>query len=296
MSKYTVYENDLKYKKMRDIDPEKAIWSTDDIETKYHTINYDTLEYRLRQCEKDNFESLDLSHLEIAHVPELKGWKHYDRIKDIKCLFLNNNNMKKCDENFRQFENLEVLDISNNELISVDFLPYFLKEFVCSENKIVNMISHSNILRLDCSSNKLEGLYNYKSLIDLICDDNKLKTINTYENVTRIICKNNPLIEINTQPNVKYLDCSSTDLKNSISNMPKLNFLICNKTRLNDISNLTQLKGLEICHSDITKIPFIESLEDLLYKQKQEIMLSSKFKISFLKKEKDYCYIKFLRN
>ena len=89
-NKYIVYEQDLIHK--QNIDPSKAIWNDDETEQKFHDENLNTIETRLSECEKNNFIYLDLSSLNLSETPNLSQYEHFSKLKNVKYLFLNNNN------------------------------------------------------------------------------------------------------------------------------------------------------------------------------------------------------------
>lgn len=292
--KYVIYENDLKFKSKRNIDPNKAEWDSEHIENTFFEQNLDTLAYRFDECEKNNFEYLDLSHLELEKIPDVSIHKYAKDFAKVKYLFLNDNKLTECPTNLQYFPNLEVFDISSNLITTISYLPKSLKEFVCHNNRLKSLPSHDYLHKLDCSHNSITSLNKYCNIIDIICHDNRIKMIPTYQNINRIICKNNPLIHINTQPSVESLDCSNTNISGKISNMPNLKYLICNDTKIDDVSNLVNLESLEILNSSISKLPYLSKLKGLLYKNTQNISISSKYKIDMYYKERDNSFIKFV--
>lgn len=294
MEKYIIYTNDLKFKNLRNIDPLKVNWDNEKVKDCYYTKNFDTVGYRLKECKNNNFYYLDLSHLNLSVFPDISKYKYYENVTKIKYLFICNNNLKECDSFLKLFDNLEVLDISYNNIEKIYFLPAKLNEFVCNNNKLVIIPSHELVNKIDCSYNNLVLLPNYPKLIDFLCNDNKIENITTYSNINRIVCKQNPIINIEYQPKMNYLDCSNTNLIGQFSNMPNLKYLICNHTKINDIANLNSLISLEIYDCSINKIPYIATLKDLLYQNTQNILLSSKYKILTHIDEHDNSFIKFI--
>ena len=295
MAKYIVYENDLKFKTLSNINSNNAIWYDDDVKDKYNNKEIGTLENRLKKCYESEFDSLDLSYLNLETIPNLKMWQYYNELKKIKCLFLNNNKLTICDDSLNCYENLEVLDVSCNDIENITFLPEKIKEFVCHNNKITFLPPHQNLLKLDCSFNNIEKLPILSKLSDLICDNNNLTTIQTYPNINRIICDKNPISIISSQPTLLYLDCSTTNISSKLCEMNNLIYLVCNNTKINDISNLTKLKNLEMIQTSITHIPYLKSLMDLLCSNSDNIKICDKYKVDLYRQEKEYLYIKFIQ-
>jgi hypothetical protein len=292
--KYTVYDNDLKFKNLRKIDPDNVLWNHEDVKNNYFEKDFDTIKYRLKECYKNNFSYLDLSHLGLSKIPDLSKWKYFDYLKSTKFLFLNNNKLSKITHNdIFCFSKLEVLDVSSNDIEKVEFLPVTLKEFVCHNNKLGELLSHDSIEKLDCSDNNICKLSKYPSLVDLLCYNNNLANISEYKKLTRLVCKNNPLEILAKQPSLIYLDCSTTKLTGKITDIPSVQYLICNYTKINDVSNFCFLETLEIIETDITKLPYIKTLKDLLFKNSQEIQLPSSYKALEYVKEHDNSYIRF---
>lgn len=275
--KYTVYENDLKFKQMRNLDPDKIIWANEDVEA-LSKKDFDTITYRLKQCKQGNWESLDFSRLGLKKFPDLSGYNHFIELSKIKYLFLDNNLLEFCDDTIKYFKNVEILDISFNKITNISYLPPKLKELNCSQNLLRTIENHDMICRLDCSTNIIEKLGMYPNLTDLICFNNKLTQIQRYDKLTRLICNCNPLTSISDQPKLIQLDCSETNLNNNVSDMPNLIMLICNNTKITDISKFQKLETLEMVGCDM-KIPYIKSLKTLLCKNYENIPISTKYKI-----------------
>jgi Leucine-rich repeat (LRR) protein len=290
-TKYTVYENDLKFKHLRKIDPAKANWEND-VKDKYYKKDYDTITHRLKECNESDFTYLDLSHLELTKLPDLSGWKYYDKLKHVKYLFLNDNKFDIYDNSFAYLNNLEVLDISNNNLKEITYLQNSLKELVCHNNKLKKIPSHVNLFRIDCSNNNIKNLSQYPNVSDILCYENKMEFIDTYPVVKRIVCRQNPLKCIKPQPTLQYFDCSDTNIEESIE-MENLKHLICNNTKINNVDNLKKLEILEMTNCDITKVFYTSSLKDVLFDIKQDVLFSSKYEIQNYYTEHDTMFIKF---
>lgn len=276
--KYVVYNNDLKFRDLRNIDKNNADWNDENVKEKFGK-DFDTITYRLKESKKCDFVSLDLSRLSLEKMPNLSAYKYYNEISvKLKHLFLNDNKLTKCDERISCFTNLEVLDISFNQITEITFLPKYLKEFVCHTNKISSILAHGALINLDCSTNNITVLGEYPELKDLICSDNKIGVIKSYPKMKRLICKQNPTIQIEKQVNLTHLDCSNTNISGISGDFPNLSNLICNYTKINDISKLQKLESLEMIGCDIY-IYYIKSLKYLLCKDYEKITISGKYKV-----------------
>ena len=290
--KYIVYDNDLKFKKLRKIDVNNAIFHNADVEHRYHNVDLDTIDYRLKECVNNNFSYLDMSHLNLITFPNILQWKHFDKVDLVKCLFINNNELQST-EFLSYFKNLKVLDISCNNISELAYLSPSLIELVCHGNKLVSIQNHLNITKLDCSENQISSLGDCPNLKDLLVDNNNLTRLRSFPNAHRIVIKNNPITVIDKQLTLAYLDCSSTNICGKLNDMPNLQHLICNNTKIDDINNLTKLISLEILGSAITKVIYIPTLKDLLYKNGDSIALSSRYIIEEHVTEHDNSYVRF---
>lgn len=276
--KYVVYENDLKFKNMQNIDPDKAEWYDDSLKELFGK-DFDTVKARLKECKNGGFNYLDLSRLNLEKMPKLTGYTYYDQLIKIKYLFLNDNNLTECGPRLNDFESLEVLDISHNKIENITYLPLTLTEFICHNNELQILQSHDKIKILDCMNNKIQTIGTYPNLKDLICINNNLKILQSYPSVERIICKQNPIETIENQPKLKLLDCSETKVKDKLDGMPNLTGLICNFTGIIDITSLKLLESLEIVGCSMN-IPYIRTLKCLLCENaKDTIQISKKYKI-----------------
>jgi len=59
---YPVYRNDIKFRHHRNVDPSRAVWD-DDVKKDFHEKDTDSIEYRLEECKRENYETLDLCHM-----------------------------------------------------------------------------------------------------------------------------------------------------------------------------------------------------------------------------------------
>lgn len=292
--KYIVYENDLKFKNMRNIDPEFAEWHDDTVKEKFGK-DFDNVVARLKICKDSGFNYLDLSRLDLEKIPKFTGYTHYNKLINIKYLFLNDNKLSSCDDRLECFENLEVLDISFNNIVEIGFLPKKIKEFICHNNNITVLPSHNFVEIIDCSNNKINCLGKYPKLKDLICVENQITLINKYDMLKKLICRQNPITRIHSQPILDKLDCSETNMNGKIENFPNLTGLICNFTGITNVSNLESLESLEIVGCKM-KIPFLKKLKYLLFdnsKESVEIELSDKYKIKNIISEGKSVYLIF---
>jgi len=294
-TKYDIYENDLKYRILRNIDPDKAEWTSENVQYKFKNVNCDSLKYRIRESEKSNFTYLDLSHLNLKSLPLLTNDKNYNKLKYIKYLFLNDNKLSDLDENICQFTNLEVLDISKNYLKHIAVLPFTLVELACHNNQLLSIVSHSRLRILDCSFNKLKSLGQYDSITKILCDNNELNSISSYNNLLYFICKqNSSLSTIGEQQKLTHIDCSYTKLSGKFTGCPNLTNLICNNTFMSSIDEKIDLKSLEIVNTNIRRLSYYPMLQDLIYSKSDDIDIDESYKIKQYYELDKNIYVEFL--
>ena len=270
-AKYQVYKNDLKFKKNRNIDKDRARWDNKEYEDMYNNIDFDSLEYRLLEFLKSGssgYENLDLSQTELKIFPNLTKL-HTIQYTNMKYLFIAENSLTELPD-LSEYKNLQVIDVSHNKLTKITKLPSSLIELTCKHNLLAELPNESNmnIIRLDCAFNKLSNLPNYNKLINLICCNNDISIINNYPNLERLICNDNKIIKIEKLINLKYLDCSNNDITELPINMNNLIDLIINKTKIEHLPSLDKIKYIEMFGNNINYLNYFHTLEDLFcYKQ-----------------------------
>lgn len=256
-NKYIVYNNDLKFKEFRNLDPNKIFWHQDFVEKAYYDENLDTIEYRLRECKKNNNEFLDLSHLHLKEVPNIPNYIS----SSVKYLFINNNEIEIL-KNLEQFSNLEVLDVNNNNINFIKYLPSNLNEFCCKYNSITEIPPLEYLKILDCTCNMMENIYKYPNLETLICCENNIRELPNFIKLKKLICKFNKLKKIDIYGLV-YLDCSYNNIT-KINDCPLLKDLLCRNNKLEGIPDyLPNLQYLEIFNNKFDKIAYFPSLKEL---------------------------------
>jgi len=97
---------------------------------------------------------LDLSNLELFDLPKIP-----DELYNIKYLFINDNKLTNID--LKPFADLQVIDVSNNPIRTIDIIPDNLEELVCNCCELEHIIFHKNLKKLHCSSNLLENIEEY---------------------------------------------------------------------------------------------------------------------------------------
>lgn len=299
MEKYQIYRNDIKYRKHKNIDPDKAIWD-DGIKHDYHNKETDSLEYRIQECVRENYDSLDLSHMHSLNNTIINNLiddqTFSDIMKKIKHLFINNNGMYSLPD-LRYFTSLETLDISHNNLEELPNLPDTLEELVFNDNQISSVdIVLPKLKRLNAANNKISKINFPEKLESLYLNDNPISCeISRLDKLNYLDISKTRIYKINILPKVRYLDCSFTKII-KLPRLDNLEELVCNDTLIEDINVSDKLMTLNICRTKVNKISFIKPLQTLIYDD-EKIVLSQSYKIRQVLKNRNNIYnISFNKN
>lgn len=206
------------------------------------SIIMDILKERIAKASDNGY--LDLSNLKLKELPELPTDMY-----QIERLCLNDNNLENID--LRLFNSLIALDISDNMIDRIDFLPEKLQELACKSCKLHHITSHKNLKILHCPFNQLKELGEYPNLKDLNCEGNKINIINSYTCLEELVCSENPLTEIKNQPKLKHLDCASTQIS-MITNFECLETLRCAKTNVRELPYIKTLQNVAFDDLDMS--------------------------------------------
>lgn len=263
----SIYENDIKYTNYNQIDINR---------TKGVKKNKDTVEYRLKECMDNGGVTLDFSHLDLKTLPSVPNSLWHT----LHNLFLGSNDIAEIDDLRFLFE-LQVIDISNNNLTRLPKLPEHIEELTVKNNKLFNIDSLSKcdcLKRLDCSENTIVKLPVIDNLEILICDKNKIDNMPLYKTLKKLSCCDNFITDI---PEMNYLEVMECD-KNRISiinNLQSLKELYCNKDPFEEIRGVPKLEILHCCRTKVKKIEYIFSLKELVCDDNIDISLSKHYKI-----------------
>lgn len=248
--KYEVYRTDAKNKNGK-IDMERAVWDKNESKHIYTDIDTDTIEYRTEEAIKnENSFCLDLKGMKLDIMPNIN--KHVDK-KKIICLFLNDNIFTSLAD-LSIFENLEVLDIANNKINHIGFLPKKLLELNCSDNELTQLPPATQLhilVRLNCSNNKIINIPHYLKLTHLICDMNKITNLKEYDELEFLNCSDNKIEDIHDYKKLKTLIINNNPIR-TFPNFEKLLFIEFYDTLVTALPYMPELKEV-FCSNDITK-------------------------------------------
>ena len=167
--KYVIYQNDLKYKNLRNLDKSKIDWKQNNIEHLYD-INHDTLEFRLHESDNMNNTEIDLRYMDLISLPfEIK----LNKFVNLSYLFLSNNNL--CGEiDISVFKKLSIADLDSNQITNI-ILPSQLLVLSINDNKLNNITCTSCLIRLRASNNNISSIILSNNIELLELDNNKLQ-------------------------------------------------------------------------------------------------------------------------
>lgn len=284
--KYIVYRNDIKYKKYRNIDPNRAIWE-EDVKHDFNNIDTDSLEYRINECEKEKYVILDLSYTDKNCFIKLKLHSKYKYIENnLQHLFAEHSNIEIIPD-LNEMTKLETLDISFNNLSNLPKLPKSLVELVVNNNKISQFKNElPNLKRLKVSNNNIASIIYNDSLESIYLNNNPISYICELPKLYYMNISGTKIDNLYRLPLLKFLNCSKTLIK-KIPEMKSLIYLICTNSEVADISELQTLETLEISNSKIIIIHYMEKLKKLIYFDNGKIKLSSKYKIYNFKQNRN---------
>jgi Leucine-rich repeat (LRR) protein len=274
--KYIVYKNDLKYKINRELDESKIKWSSPEVKNMYHTIDLDTVQYRIDECIEEKYITLDLKHLNLDKLPILPN----KIIKSVKYLFLGDNKFTQFPD-LTEWTNLEMLEFNHNKVKEINNLPKSLIELCCKDNLLEDIQFNNNnkIERLDIRQNKLKNINIPLSIKILDIAQNEIYIcINKLPNIEKILCANNQIKEIINCPLLTYLDCRSNPVIN-INNCNKIEHLVCSNTLLNKIPECPNIRTIECFYTKICELPYFEQLYELMCENNQIKKISSKYNV-----------------
>ena len=264
--KYILYKNDLKFSE--NINLEDSEFESDNIRTMYTDYkSRPKIDLRIKDCELENYEYLDLSKLYMddlifEKILELERIKMI--LSKIKFLDLSNNNLKKIPI-LLNYKNIIYLNISsnkitgninstntNNNLIelvcdnnSIKSIDLLLLERLVASNNIIENIFVPNIKMLIINENKLSKISSYNKLYYLECMDNNIELIDNFENLEELYISNNNIIDIDTiMPKLTILNCTKNPI-NKIGFYNKLNFLVCSTSYISSkykIQHMSKVK------------------------------------------------------
>lgn len=268
-----MYKNDMKFKKQRSIDLEQLKKINHPI-LKEVKEDFDTVEYRFKECQKMGGKVLDLSNLELVTLPKSIP-------TTVENLFCSDNNLETLN-GVQNLHNLKVIDCSSNLLRDLECLPKGVREICCKNNKIdrLNIIPYLHSLRrLDISYNRIQRLPINHNIKILICNKNYIKRIPKLYSLERVNCRNNKVDSVDSLPKVEELDCSYNSLR-SVERLPKLEYLYCSNNDLTVLSGLPNLKILEVTdNNSFTTLPYFKNLTQVMCDEKN-LQISKQYKVS----------------
>lgn len=226
----------------------------------------------------DNILYLNLNNLNLTN-DDIKSLIYF---KNLNILDIKNNNISSLDT-LASLKNLTMLDADNNNISDITVLSNFskLNSLSLANNQITDISpikSLSELKFINLSNNKIINYENtfsnleYLSLLSLDnCDINNLY-LNSNISYTSLNLSNNPNLKLMNKINVFIIELNNNNLNNldilTNFNEEELNSLSVNNNDIKDISALTKYK--KIVSLDLSNNKNIESYEPLKILFKRE--------------------------
>lgn len=284
--KYHVYRNDIKYKKHRKIDPDRAIWENEQVKKDFFKET-DAIRYRLEECKKEKYETLDLSHMDKKCLKQLFKSEEFPLIKNkLQHLFVKDCGLRKLPD-LSELTSLMTLDVSCNKIKTINVLPKTLEELIVNDNRLTKIENDlPNLKRINANNNMIDHFNCSNSLESINIKNNPIDRIPSLNNLYHLDIASTKITLINSFPSLKLLDCSRTAVE-KIPKLDKLDVLICNSSSVSDISALTNLKGLEMINCKISQIHYMKNLHSVVYHTDNDsVKLSQYYRILRVTKNK----------
>lgn len=205
---------------------------------------------RIKDAKLTNAEILDLSGLELSHIPK-EVWGCYN----IKALNLSHNNIKDGDI-VNNLPKLESLNISNNKLTKIYLILRNNKNLnsLYLDDNMINEVKfkgdYSNLKRLSISNNRLSNLdfiSKFRNLERLNVSNNQLSNATVLKGFKKLQLIN---VSSNHITTLDFIDENSINIKS----------LIINNNNIVTVNNLSHLKNLQIIDISYNDVNDIKSL------------------------------------
>jgi len=287
--KYTIYRNDIKYRSRNDIDMGRAIFDSEDVRDDFLNGATDTLDYRIKDCEREKYQVLDLAHMTQDVFDQLYRHEKFESIVSrIEILTANDCGINDLPD-LTVFTNLICLNIGDNNVSTLPRLPSSLEELIIDNNQVESIPYMSNLKRLRARNNRLRRIHYSDSMESLNLSKNRdLIELAPLSQLYHLEVGETGVTEIPLCPNLKYLDLYKTRVE-TLPDLPKLHILTCIKSKLSDISNLTNLYSLVSTGSMIRRVHYMDTLQKFSFDSadQKEIRLSRRYKAHRIFKNKN---------
>jgi hypothetical protein len=294
--KYPVYRNDIKYKKHRNIDVNRAVWD-DNVKNDFMNKDTDSIDYRIEECQREKYTMIDLSNMDENCLELLLKDKRINAfINTLEHIFVSNSCLNEVPD-LSIFTKLKTLDISHNKITKINELPSSLEEFIANDNKLTVIKNDlPNLKRMDVGNNNITYINYGKNMESLNIHTNPIEYITEMKYLYFLNIQNTKINNIPTYPRLKEFDCSYTNIE-MIPKMPLLEILTCGHSDVKTIDEMPMLEFLEMINTNVKQINYMNKLKRLVMNKHEGMNISTKYKIQRIKKNKnDIIEILFLVN
>lgn len=228
---------------------------------------YNTEEKASKNYKEDSLNDSELSRISNLDCSNqnIKSTKGIEKLTDLEILDLSDNELTSID--FSKNEFLKIVTLKNNQLISVVKNTVSLRKFNVYNNKLneINVSDNVNLELLDASSNKLTSIdvSSNTNLETLNLSSNDISDIDLSNNVTLKVLNmtSNKISSIDLSKNISLTHISLDNNKLTtidLSNNEKLNNiqLVSNNLSSINIGNKPELKLIQLYDNNLSYIDF----------------------------------------
>lgn len=228
---------------------------------------YNTEEKASKNYKEDSLNDSELSRISYLDCSNqnIKSTKGIEKLTDLEILDLSDNELTSID--FSKNEFLKIVTLKNNQLISVVKNTVSLREFNVENNKLseINVSDNVNLKSLTVSSNKLTSIdvSSNTNLERLTLNSNDISDIDLSNNVALKILgvAGNKISSIDLSKNISLTHISLNNNKLTtidLSNNEKLNDiqLFSNNLSSINIGNKPELKLIQLYDNNLSYIDF----------------------------------------
>jgi len=249
--KILIYKNDLKF---NDDITEDSDFDTDNIKEMYsHYKKKPKIELRIKDCELENYNYLDLSNLGLDDEllsKLLKLEKIILILKKIEYLDLSSNKLTKT-INLDNYKNIIYFNISRNEICG-SFEDHNITSVVSTSIQKLNACSNNitsirvpKVKILLINDNKLDKLDTLEYVEYMECINNNIKTVGKFNKLKEIFIANNLIEDIDEMNELSILNCVNNPIKR-IKYVGKLNIILCSTPNISSkykIKNISKINS-----------------------------------------------------
>lgn len=217
--------------------------------------------------------NLDLSKKSLTSLPK-------NIPTSILNLFIENNKFTSL--SLKHLTNIQVVDVSDNNITNIDNLPPNIRELSCRSNNIqvLDLSPYKKLKIVDCTDNKISKIIPNNCLESLVANHNELVVIPTFNNLTRLEVNNNIISSFGYFKKLDVFVCSNNKIKEiNPEQFPNIRHLHCYSNIINKFFEYDNLKKLDAHNNNFDVLPFCKKLEHAVT-DKKVYKISKRFNVN----------------